>query len=138
MKRFNNTRIITLTISTILLFVALVASGLNHQRAAAQNAPRQYLILATGQGPGSTDFADAITAANGSVTRMIPSIGVALASSSDPNFAATIEGNPKVSEVAEDIQVQWISPTNRCLTPPGSSRLHRASTPSLLAGFNGT
>jgi subtilisin family serine protease len=119
MKRFNNTRIITLTMSTILLFVALVASGLNHQRAAAQNATRQYLILAKGQGLGSTDFADAITAANGSVTRMIESIGVALASSSDPNFAATIGGHPKVKEVAEDIHVQWISPDEQVFDATG-------------------
>src|SRR5262245_51723446 len=102
MKRFNNTRIITLTISTILLFVALAQSGLNHQRAAAQNVPRQYLILTHGQGLGSADLADAIEAANGALNRRMDSIGVALASSSNPNFAATIGGHPNVQAVAED------------------------------------
>jgi subtilisin family serine protease len=47
------------------------------------------------------------------------SLGVALASSSDPNFPATIGGHPKVKEVAEDIQAPWISPNEQAFEATG-------------------
>jgi subtilisin family serine protease len=99
---------------SLLLVLALLATGVQSFHAAAQSTTRHYLILATDQGPGSTSFAGAV-AANGNVTRVWEGIGVVTADSSDPNFAAAVAALPGVQAVAEDIEAQWFSPAEQAV-----------------------
>src|SRR5918911_1649369 len=99
---------------SLLLVLALLATGVQSFHAAALSTTRHYLILATDQGPGSTSFAGAV-AANGNVTRVWEGIGVVTADSSDPNFAAAVAALPGVQAVAEDIEAQWFSPAEQAV-----------------------
>ncbi len=85
----------------VLLAVILIVPAI-----CAQNS-KNYVILGTGQGPGSTKFASALGSA---VTANMENIGVVLATSSDPNFANFAAAQRGVQSVAEDRQVQWLDP----------------------------
>jgi len=74
----------------------------------ASGAPRNYLIVATGQGLGSADLDDVVAFAGGTITARIPEIGVVLASSDNPDFLTLIVKSARVQEAAEDIEVQWL------------------------------
>jgi len=86
------------TVSLCLL--ALVAAH-------AQDPIKTYVIVANGQGPGSTSFA---TALGSSVIAQYDAIGVVVAQSSDPNFSTQAAALPGVQSVTEDQELQWISP----------------------------
>jgi len=83
-----------------LCLLALVA-------AKAQNPTKTYVILAIGQGAGSTSFASAL---GSSVIAQYDPIGVVVAQSSDPNFSTQAAALPGVQSVTEDQELQWISP----------------------------
>ncbi|HKP14272.1 MAG TPA: S8 family serine peptidase [Blastocatellia bacterium] len=100
-------------IGSLLLVLALLATGVQSFNVAAQSTNRHYLILAKGQGQGSTGFTEAVAAANGNVTNVLEGIGVVTADSSDPNFAAAIAAHPGVQDVAEDVEAQWLSPVEQ-------------------------
>lgn len=87
------------------LFLALVLGG---AAALAADAPRPYVILAKGQGPGSTDLDALLTAAGGTVTGRLPDIGVVLATSANPDFLTLVAADSRVQQAAEDIEVCWI------------------------------
>lgn len=86
----------------VLIAAVLVLPILN-----AQNVTKNYVILAKGQGPGSTSFAKSLGPA---LTANLESIGVVLARSSDPNFATWAAAQPGVQSVSQDPQVQWLDP----------------------------
>jgi len=65
------------------------------------------MILASGQGAGSTAFAASL---GSSVIAQYDEIGIVVAQSSDPGFAAQVAALPGVGQVAEDHELQWISP----------------------------
>ncbi len=90
----------------LLLFLVLVFMGTGLQLA-AQATSKTYVILAPGQGKGSTAFAANL---GSSVVANYEGIGVVVAQSSDPNFAKWAGAQPGVQSVTEDIEVQWISP----------------------------
>lgn len=90
---------------TFFLVALIFAPILN-----AQTVSTNYVILANGQGPGSTAFAKSLGSA---VTYNVSSIGVVLATSSDPNFAAKAAALPGVQSVAADPDVQWLDPKER-------------------------
>lgn len=73
----------------------------------AQGPTKTYVILAQGQGTGSTAFAASL---GSSVIAQYDEIGVVVAQSSDPSFAAQVAALPGVGQVAEDQELQWISP----------------------------
>ena len=79
----------------------------------AQDVTRHYLILAKGQGTSSPALVKAITTAGGTVTGVLPEIGVVLADSRDPGFQAAVAALPGVQEAAEDVEVPWLSPQER-------------------------
>ena len=87
------------------LFLALVLGG---GLALAAEAPRPYLLLTKGQGPGSTDLEALVAAAGGTVTGRLPEIGVVLASSANPSFLASVCADSRVQQAAEDIEVPWL------------------------------
>ncbi len=84
------------------LFVAgaLVLAGVYGTHVKAQDVNRHYLILAHGQGTGSTAFLDSVAAAGGTVTAVLDDIGVVLADSSNPAFADQIKALPAVQDAA--------------------------------------
>jgi len=49
-----------------------------------------------------------VAAAGGSVTVRLPEVGALAAESANPDFAAQLAGNPKVSDVSEDVEYQMI------------------------------
>src|SRR5690242_6890674 len=70
---------------------------------------KSYLINFTGtQLPADLDAQ--VAAAGGALTTRFSQIGVALASSSDPRFAARAGQIKGVATVNEDIDVQWVKP----------------------------
>jgi lantibiotic leader peptide-processing serine protease len=86
-----------------LAILCLIATGLS----LAQNTSKTYLILANGQGAGSTSFASAL---GSSVIAQYDEIGIVVAQSSDPNFAAQAGALAGVQSVTEDPERQWIPP----------------------------
>jgi subtilisin family serine protease len=91
--------------STVLFIVLVLLGGVGF----AADTTHNYLIVAKGHGPGSTDLDDLIAYAGATITGKIPEIGVVLASSANPDFLAVINADPRVQEAAEDIEVQWIN-----------------------------
>ena len=87
------------TILTLCFFTAAVSP--------AQGPTKTYMILASGQGAGSTAFAASL---GSSVIAQYDEIGIVVAQSSDPGFAAQVAALPGVGQVAEDHELQWISP----------------------------
>ena len=94
-------------ILSVVLF-CLVAAG----SSLAQNPTKTYLILANGQGAGSTSFASALGA---SVIAQYDEIGIVVAQSSDPSFAAQAGALSGVQSVTEDPDRAWISPNEMAI-----------------------
>jgi subtilisin family serine protease len=69
-----------------------------------------YVIVAKGQGAGSTSLDSAVAGAGGVITGRHEAIGVVFADSSNPNFAAQVAVNAKVQSVTADMSVKWIEP----------------------------
>ncbi|MBZ5559538.1 MAG: S8 family serine peptidase [Acidobacteriia bacterium] len=74
----------------------------------AQNAAKNYLIVAKGQNSSSTAAVAALAASRGTVTARFDAIGVVAASSSDPDFAAALSADGAVQSVSEDPEIQWL------------------------------
>src|SRR5437660_5594076 len=88
-----------LAITALCLFAACAST--------AQSPTKTYVILAHGQGAGSTAFAASL---GSSVLAQYDEIGIVIAQSNDPNFTAQVAALPGVGQVAEDHELQWISP----------------------------
>jgi subtilisin family serine protease len=72
---------------------------------AAQTTTMNYVIVAKGQGAGSTSFAKSLGPA---LTANLEKIGVVTATSADPNFATWAAGLPGVQAIAADPEIQWL------------------------------
>ena len=92
-------RRISLLAILLIVFVACAAYG---------QTTTQYVILSKSQGKGSNDFANGVNAAGGSILSNLEQIGVVVASSSNPNFAASVRALPGVQDVAEDPIVNFL------------------------------
>ena len=91
-----------------LLLVLSLASRPLALRASAgegQQATQNYVVLTA---PGHTDIDDAVAAAGGIVTGRHDAIGVVFASSDDAAFKATLAADARVTQIAEDIELQWL------------------------------
>lgn len=90
-----------ISLLVMLLVLVLLASTVQ-----AQGTGRSYLITAQGNAlPGNLDAQ--VRAAGGVLTRTYAQVGIAVASSSNPNFARSIRG---VRSVVPNANVQWIDP----------------------------
>jgi len=107
MKRFKGLE------RPLLLLVAVVTLAAT---LGAQTTSKTYLVLGKGQGRGSTAFSQALGAA---VIANLESIGVVVATSSDPNFATWAASVNGVQAVAEDPEIQWL-PGERSMQFVGS------------------
>lgn len=92
----------------IVVVFALLLVVYPSQVASAATPATNYLILAKGQGAGSTNFQNAIQAAGGTVTNVFESIGVVTAVSSNPNFVAQVQANSLVQSVSVDVVINWL------------------------------
>jgi subtilisin family serine protease len=77
---------------------------------AAPRASKSYIIDFTGTALPS-DLAAQIAKAGGELTTSIDQIGIAVATSTDPKFAARAERIRGVFSVLDDIEVQWVTPS---------------------------
>lgn len=82
---------------------------------AAAQGGRSYLIQAN-RGGFAADFAARVSAAGGTLTRTIPEIGIAFASSSNPSFASQVTG---VASVVPNLTWQWIDPVQSVVSEEG-------------------
>ncbi len=64
-----------------------------------------FLIEAQGHIP--SDLAGRVSAAGGTLQRVLPEVGYAVATSSDPAFAARLGGQHGIRSVTQDVAVQW-------------------------------
>ena len=90
-------RLVRLTLLTI--FIAGFATPVS-----AQPPAKSYIIMAAGNRLPS-NLAQAVSAAGGTLTRTIPEIGIAVASSTNSNFAARAAGISGVRSVTYNVQV---------------------------------
>lgn len=104
----------------IMAVLVLLLVFFRPQPVTAAASPTNYLILARGQGAGSTDFLGAIQQAGGTVTHVFEGIGVVTAFSSNPNFVALVKANPKVQAVSVDVVINWL-PDNEKAVEAGSA-----------------
>jgi subtilisin family serine protease len=74
----------------------------------APAAEKDYVVVARGQGRGSTALDDRIVAAQGHVQHRWDELGVIVATSANPGFAAAVAVDPRVSGVSEDIEMRWL------------------------------
>jgi subtilisin family serine protease len=99
----------------MVLLVALVGVTIVAVHGQSQNVTKHYLILANGQGRGSTAFAKSVAAVGGKVTGVIEDIGVVMADSSSPTFVYDVRGLKGVQDAAEDPEVQWLPPNEQAV-----------------------
>ncbi|GAB4479402.1 MAG: S8 family serine peptidase [Anaerolineae bacterium] len=92
-----------LLVMVVLLTTATIAP------AAAQGPARSYIIMANGNSlPNRLE--QRVAAAGGTITATIPQIGLAVAESSDPNFAANAERIAGIRSVFTDIRLEYTKP----------------------------
>jgi subtilisin family serine protease len=94
---------------TVLVLIGLLAATLA-MPAAAQSQAKSYLILAQGD-KLPAKLAQQVRAAGGTVTRTIPEIGIAVATSSNPDFAANASRILGVRSVVPNLRLAWVDPT---------------------------
>ncbi len=83
-------------------------------RSASLSAAGTYVIAGKGNTlPGN--LAALVSQAGGTLTASVSQIGVATATSSDPNFGTKAAGIAGIESVAQDQMVQWINPNERVL-----------------------
>lgn len=90
-------------------------------RTALTAAPsaNSYLILGKANKlPGN--LAASLSAIGGTLTTTMSQVGVAIASSSDPNFQAAAAGIAGVESVAQDTLVAWVDPTEQAFAADAS------------------
>jgi subtilisin family serine protease len=70
-----------------------------------------YVLLASGDSlsPGMTDQ---VAAAGGTIVSALDSIGVIVATSSDPEFVSKAAAIPGIESVSPDMMVQWVQPSS--------------------------
>ena len=93
---------------TVLLAVGLLMAP----SALAQTESQSYLILAKGNSL-SGSLADEVAAAGGTLVNVVPEIGVATATSSDPNFAANLQRANGIRSVVTNLTADWIDPVEQ-------------------------
>ena len=94
----RSTRVKAVLISVGLLIATASAAAAAPASAAAQSADSTYIVLY--RGASSADAAATVGGAGGTLVANYSQIGVVIARSSDPNFAATVQQNGNVAGAA--------------------------------------
>src|SRR5690554_539766 len=98
-----------LALLAVLLAVVLVAT--TAAPVAAQAPSRSYLLVAQNKIPNNIE--QQVAAIGGTVERVIPQIGVAVVSSSNPDFKAQAAGIRGIQSALPNVRLQWIDPPRR-------------------------
>ena len=106
-------------VGLIVLLAGALASCVNERVAAPNSTPsfsvagggggNTYVVRGTGNSLPA-DFASSVQAAGGTLTASLDAIGVAIATSSDPSFAANLAGAQGVQSVDEDVMLDFEMP----------------------------
>src|SRR5690349_22095014 len=91
-----------------LTTVAAVSIALATSLGAMTALGKDYVIVTKSQGQGSVNLDKAVAKAGGTLTGRQAAIGVAFASSDNPDFAAVLRADSSVQDVGEDVMVRWI------------------------------
>lgn len=108
-RKTSRTYLCACLLITLLAALTVPNSGAP-ARASAQGVTKRWVIVYHQQNFLPPDADRGVGRAGGTVTGRIPEIGVAVAESSNPNFAADMSNDPKVWGVAEDVEIQMIPP----------------------------
>lgn len=92
----------------LLLLLAVLLSVVSVSAVTAQGGTREYIVMAQGETSVSSTIKAQIAAAGGTITRDLSSMGMMVASSSNPNFKSRI---PSARAVVPNVKVQWLEPT---------------------------
>src|SRR5215469_3103000 len=95
----RSTRVKAVLVSVGLLAAAASVAAVAPASAATQGGNSTYIVLYRG-GASSADAAATVSKAGGALVANYSQIGVAIARSSDPNFAAAVQQNSKVAGAA--------------------------------------
>lgn len=106
MKRF----LYVVALATLVLSLFAVAP--KRHTVAAQSAAKSYILIANGNNLPSK-LAESVTKAGGTITRTIPEVGLAVASSSDPSFASKASKISGIRSVNTNISLQWVKPSQQ-------------------------
>lgn len=94
------------------LFMALATVNFNGRHVSANNASsnetKRWVVIFHNQTSIPGGAANSVSQAGGTILAQLPEIGALVATSSNPNFATDMAKDNKVSDVAEDIEVQMI------------------------------
>ena len=105
------------------LFVFALCSA-----AFAQGAQeKRWIVIFNQQNSIPSNAASNIASSGGVIVAQLPQIGALVASSTNPNFAATVAALPAVSDVSEDVIVQMIP-------SPERMKVQRFDEPVAMAG----
>lgn len=88
----------------IVLLLALLVLVVSVGGVSAQSSVRSYLILSNGNSLPS-NLAQQVASAGGTVTSVMPQIGLAVAESANPNFSRLVRG---VRSVVPNLSVDWL------------------------------
>ena len=111
---------------------AAVVAGPSMQLSAASATARAYIIDFTGN-TLPADLAAQLATAGGRLTTSIEQIGVAVATSDDPSFAARAERIRGVFSVIPDVEVQWLDPRESIVGEEVTADEAAAPPPEALA-----
>ena len=96
-------RILILTVLAVVLLLAISATTF------AQSSARSYIITASGN-KLPTNLEAKVKAAGGVLDTRMDGIGLAVATSSAPNFAKKLEKTAGIRSVVPNLTLQWIDP----------------------------
>ena len=105
---------------------AEATEGARFARRNAPAEPAEYVILASSSALPA-ELAQAVAAAEGELTATHGAIGVAVARSASPGFAAEVGGLPGITAVVRDDPVPWSDPDGRTVE---LDTKHRGPAPS--------
>ncbi|MBP7961112.1 MAG: S8 family serine peptidase [Caldilineaceae bacterium] len=92
----------------LLLTTAIALSFLPAAPLTAQAPAVRYLVVAKAD-KLPNGLADQITAAGGTISAVLPEVGLIAVESANPNFVATISAIKEVQTVVPDVLVPWVS-----------------------------
>jgi subtilisin family serine protease len=95
------------TVIFVVLLCTVLLSVVSVTAVSAQGTSREYIILAKGETSVSQTIKSQITAAGGTITRDLSSMGMIVASSTNPQFRSLI---PSAKAVVPNVKIQWLEP----------------------------
>lgn len=90
------------------LFIALATVNLNPRHVSAESGTKRWVVIFHSQSSLPSNVGQRVANAGGALMAELPEVGAVAVTSDNPNFAANMANDNKVSDVVEDIEVQMI------------------------------